>query len=215
MSCVSAWQVLASSASRSGPAEPDMTQVMHATLAGHPDNPPGFMQRIGATLMQKSDGSLAIVYAIQGPTDGLRIPAPDASASPNAPAPADALWRTTCCELFVGSADAAGYREFNFSPSGQWAVYDFSDYRERTLAQPSIAAPSIRAGQREDRLQLDALLPPVVLPDSDTLRFALAVVLESSDGDLGYWALAHPAGKPDFHHRTGFALQLYPTEFGA
>ncbi len=190
-----------------------MTQVMHATLAGHPDNPPGFMQRIGATLLRKSDGSLAIAYAIHGPTDDLRIPAPEA------PAPADALWRTTCCELFVGAADGTGYREFNFSPSGQWAAYDFSDYRERTHAQPSVAAPSIRAGQREDRLQLDALLPPdFFLPkisnEGDTLRFALAVVLESSGGDFGYWALAHPAGKPDFHHRTGFALQFYPTEFG-
>jgi len=190
-----------------------MTQAVHATLAGHPDNPPGFMQHIGVTLMQKSDGSLAIAYAIQGPTDGLRIPTPDA------PAPADALWRTTCCELFVGSANTADYREFNFSPSGQWAVYDFSDYRQRTHAQPFVAALSIRAGEREDRLQLDAQLPPAILPslsdEGDTPSFALAVVLESSDGKLGYWALAHPAGKPDFHHRAGFALQLYPTEFGA
>ncbi|MDP1653453.1 MAG: DOMON-like domain-containing protein [Rhodocyclaceae bacterium] len=190
-----------------------MTQAVHATLAGHPDNPPVFMQDIGATLLQKSDGSLAIAYAIHGPTDGLRIPAPDA------PAPAEALWRTTCCELFVGTTDAADYREFNFSPSGQWAVYDFSDYRDRTPAQPRISTPSIRSGQHADRLRLDALLPPTALPkmsnEGGILCFALAVVLESNDGSLGYWALAHPAGKPDFHHRAGFALQLDSPEFGA
>lgn len=190
-----------------------MTQAVHATLAGHPDNPPGFMQQIGVTLMRKADGNLAIAYAIQGPTGGLRIPTQDA------PAPADALWRTTCCELFVGAANTADYREFNFSPSGQWAVYDFSAYRQRTPAQPFVATLSIRAEQRTDRLQLNARLPPAVLPglpdDGGIPSFALAVVLEAGNGDLGYWALAHPAGKPDFHHRAGFALQLHPAEFGA
>ncbi len=43
---------------------------------------------------------------------------------------ADELWKTTCCELFV--YDGGGrYREFNFSPSGQWAGYVFSGYRNR------------------------------------------------------------------------------------
>ena len=39
--------------------------------------------------------------------------------------------------------------------------------------------------------------------------FRLAVI-EAVDGSVSYWALAHPAGKPDFHHPDGFALQLPP-----
>ncbi len=40
------------------------------------------------------------------------------------------------------------------------------------------------------------------------LRLALSAVIEDSDGGLSYWALAHPRGKPDFHHADSFALTL-------
>jgi hypothetical protein len=33
-------------------------------------------------------------------------------------------------------------------------------------------------------------------------------VIEESDGTKSYWALAHPAGPPDFHDPTCFALDL-------
>jgi hypothetical protein len=32
--------------------------------------------------------------------------------------------------------------------------------------------------------------------------------MEDAGGVLSYWALDHPAGKPDFHHPDAFALQL-------
>jgi hypothetical protein len=40
------------------------------------------------------------------------------------------------------------------------------------------------------------------------LTLALSAVIEDEDGVLSYWALKHPAGKPDFHHRDAFALEL-------
>jgi len=40
------------------------------------------------------------------------------------------------------------------------------------------------------------------------LRLALAAVVEDERGMLSYWALRHPAGKPDFHHPDAFALEL-------
>ena len=179
-----------------------MTHSVHVTLAGHPDNPPTFTQQIGATLLQKSDGSLTLAYALHGAPEALRIP------PPAEPAAADALWRATCCELFISTAVSPGYREYNFSPSGQWAVYDFGAYRQPTPARQAVPVPNIRFSQRSDHLQLDVRLPPSSLPHIDTLRCALAVVLEARDGSLGYWALAHPAGQPDLHHPAGFALQL-------
>jgi hypothetical protein len=33
-------------------------------------------------------------------------------------------------------------------------------------------------------------------------------VIEETNGRLSYWALAHPPGKPDFHHSDCFALEL-------
>ena len=47
-------------------------------------------------------------------------------------------------------------------------------------------------------------LPPVVLiAGAEHL-----VVIETVDGERSYWALAHPAGQPDFHHRDSFTLAL-------
>jgi hypothetical protein len=36
----------------------------------------------------------------------------------------------------------------------------------------------------------------------------LTAVVEDAHGRRSYWALRHPAGGPDFHHRDGFALVL-------
>lgn len=151
------------------------------------------------------DGLLAVGYAIHGPSDELRLP------TQQAPAPADALWRTTCCELFVGmvgQANDTAYREFNFSPSGQWAVYDFEDYRRRTATAPDCPTPAIRLRGDDEYVQMDVTLDAAVLPAGNDLRVALSVVLEAADGSLGYWALAHPPGRPDFHHRDCFALKI-------
>jgi len=35
-------------------------------------------------------------------------------------------------------------------------------------------------------------------------------VIEEKDGAKSYWALAHPPGAPDFHHRDCFAIELAP-----
>lgn len=178
-----------------------MTQSIHVALAAHRTNPAPLHQRIDVTLTLQPDGALHIDYAIRGLNLDLRVP------TPHAPAPADALWQTTCCELFAGPASAAGYREFNFSPSGQWAVYDFHDVRQRAPGHPDCPAPTLRTQRTEDLLRLEVTLPRAALPVAPALRLALSVVLEAEGGHHGYWALAHPVGKPDFH-RGGFLLAL-------
>lgn len=179
-----------------------MTHAVHASLTAHPENPPGSVRQVGVTLLQKPDGSLTLAYAIHGPGSFMRIP------SAENPVPTDELWRTTCCELFIGTGDGRSYREFNFSPSGQWTAYDFSDYRVKTPAQPRLPAPRIRSDHFENRLRVDAKLPAGALPIGAGLPCALAVIVEAHDRQLGYWALAHPGERPDFHHRSGFTLCL-------
>jgi hypothetical protein len=44
------------------------------------------------------------------------------------------------------------------------------------------------------------------------LSVALSAVIEDNRGMLSYWALKHPPGKPDFHHRDGFALEIEAPE---
>jgi hypothetical protein len=39
-------------------------------------------------------------------------------------------------------------------------------------------------------------------------RIGVTAVIESPAGDLSYWALKHPAEKPDFHDPNGFSITL-------
>lgn len=39
-------------------------------------------------------------------------------------------------------------------------------------------------------------------------RLGLSMVIEEVCGTKSYWALRHPPGKPDFHHRHCFAIEL-------
>ena len=55
----------------------------------------------------------------------------------------DQLWEHTCFEAFFAAHGESAYREFNFSPSGQWAAYAFKDYRQAEDQVPVIAPPTI------------------------------------------------------------------------
>jgi len=157
---------------------------------------------VEAAVAPTDDGGLQLHYRITGGVDGLRIPEP-------APAgPADGLWQHTCCEAFVAAVDAPEYREFNLSPSGQWAAYRFADYRERTPGGLPPAAPHIEFRHFPGSCELIARLDPSSLPAGPALQLGLSVVLETGDGSLSYWALKHPAERPDFHLSAGFALRL-------
>jgi hypothetical protein len=105
--------------------------------------------------------------------------------------------------------------EFNFSPSGQWAAYAFSDYRQRAQTLDPAGAPKIRIDQNTSCLTLEALLSANALPLAmrwQPLHLGLSAVVENRDGRLSYWALCHPAGTPtpkaDFHLRSTFDLVL-------
>jgi len=135
-------------------------------------------------------------YRIEGAIDRLRIPAPAASQR------AERLWEHTCCELFFTQTGAVAYREFNFSPSGQWAAYAFERYRAGA-ALPA-TDPDIVVRRAPGRLELEAR----VAAPAQRLRVGLCAVIEADDGALSYWALRHPGEKPDFHRVEAFALEL-------
>jgi len=172
---------------------------VRVTLVPHPDNPADLWQDVTATLTRRPDGGLAVAWAIGGDMAALHLP------TPMEPAPADALWRTTCCELFAAAGDR-GYREFNFSPSGQWAVYDFTGYRERAAANAVLPEPTFSVRREGDVLSLNVELAAALL--GAALRLGISAILETRDGRIGYWALAHAPGKPDFHHAIAFALEF-------
>ena len=166
-----------------------------AVLERHPDSPSAALRGIEAAVRRGPGGELKVSYVLQGEIDRLRLP------PPRAPREAGQLWQHTCCELFVARDGTPGYREFNFSPSGEWAAYAFARYRDG--APLSIPDPRIAVKRGEGRLELTATIqvnPPC--------RIGLSAVVEEQNGDLSYWALRHPPGKPDFHHADAFALSV-------
>jgi hypothetical protein len=46
------------------------------------------------------------------------------------------------------------------------------------------------------------------IPSEWDLSAAVAAVIKATDGGRSHWALYHPASRPDFHRRDGFALIL-------
>jgi hypothetical protein len=170
-------------------------------LACHPQTPAQAISGIDVVVGGPRGGILTLSFALEGDLSGLRIPEPRPSRR------VDGLWRHTCFEAFVMAGDGPGYREFNFSPSGEWAVYAFRGYRDggEREAEPG---PGIAVCRSGDRLELDAKIRPDCLPPGRSLRLGLSAVVEDADGMLSYWALRHPPGKPDFHHTDAFALPL-------
>lgn len=120
---------------------------------------------------------------------------------------ADGLWQTTCFEIFVRHGEGPAYAEFNLAPSERWAAYDFAEYRagmrERALPREPVCA--WRAGSAFSLF--DAAIPVQGLPELPG-ALAASAVLEEADGTKSYWALAHPADRPDFHDPACFAARL-------
>jgi len=175
-------------------------------------------------------GVLRLHYALEA--DPLRVRVPPAGPGGRA----DRLWVHTCFEAFVRVEDAPGYLELNFSPSGQWAAYHFDAYRQGmtppvleesprivvrgaehfSAVAASAETSGIDAGEGTGRggarraLTLEALarLPVLAGAKGCRLHLGLCAVVEDDVGGLSYWALRHPAGRPDFHRPEAFALEL-------
>ncbi|HEY9219269.1 MAG TPA: DOMON-like domain-containing protein [Phenylobacterium sp.] len=174
---------------------------MPLALRPHPDWPSPQVTAIAAQVRRGEGGRLDLSYRVSGRVSDLRLP------PPAAPERTDELWRRTCFEAFVRCGEGGGYHEINLAPSGQWAAYRFDGYREGMAPAELAADPQIRTGAEDGAYELDASLG---LPDGLTgpWRLNLSAVIETIDGQVSYWALAHPAGKADFHHPDCFALEI-------
>jgi hypothetical protein len=182
---------------------------MHLELKLHPDSRPTAAARIEVDIVRLGPGAVSLRYRATGPIDNLLVPAPADAAR------TDDLWKHTCFEAFIGAPASQDYCEFNFSPSGQWAAYRFRGYRDGMTPIGELAAPGIAIHSNAAGFELQASLNLDRLPDllrMETWRIGLSAVIEDKTGDKAYWALAHPSGKPDFHHADGFACQLSVAE---
>ena len=172
---------------------------MRHKLHPHPDSGATATWSISAKAERAAQGRLELTFILEGQLDQIRIPGPAPSER------VDGLWQHTCFEAFIMPAGGDAYYEINLSPSTRWAAYSFSSYREGMT--PVLEDPGIASRSDGDRLVLKASISG--LPEGEW-QVGLSAVIEAKDGNRSYWALNHPPGKPDFHHRDCFALRLPP-----
>jgi hypothetical protein len=183
---------------------------MQATpLLPHPTTPNEALTSITVEVDSPTSDLLVLYYRVAGDIDRIALPAQAASKAQ------DLLWKHTCFEAFISLPDSEGYYEFNFAPSSQWAAYRFDDYRQGVQSVVLTPPPRVICRRREGELDIDVDLNLAGIPElagaisnGRELRLAASAVIEDDQGRISYWALAHPPGKPDFHHRDGFALVL-------
>jgi len=174
--------------------------TMHQTLKCHPDLRCDAVKSIEVEIRRMGSGMLVLRYVVTGAIGDLAIP-PVAM-----PARTDELWRQTCFEAFLRTGPGGAYSEFNFAPSTQWAIYRFSSYRDGMTA--AAGAPHIEVKSDAAGFELRATFTPDGPPSDAPWQLGLSAVIEEKSGRKSYWALAHPPGRPDFHHSDCFAIAV-------
>ncbi len=177
-----------------------LENIMH--LICHPATPASDVQSIKVIFARLEGNRFRAHYHVETRLDQIVRPA----AAPSART--DGLWKTTCFEGFLRVPGCKAYIEYNASPSGQWAAYHFDDYRAGMTDLPVKIAPEIGNDASESHFALDVTY---VLPDAwagQALLIGLSAIIEEAGGTKSCWALAHPPGKPDFHHGDCFVCKL-------
>ena len=184
-----------------------MTIEYSLDLSCHPSTRTETVRAIQVLVRRSAKAELQLAFRLHGDIPSIRVPSPDAARI------GSQLWLHTCFEAFIAVQGQPAYHEFNFAPSGEWTILAFRGYRDRGAVASEMRPPQIGVRATQTRLELDAL---VRLDDMSAihsrapLRLGLSAVIEANDRTLSYWALHHPADKPDFHNADAFALRLEP-----
>jgi len=177
-------------------------------LVAHPDTPREPISGIAVEVSLPAATTLVCSYSLHGEVGRVLVSGPPDGRR------ADGLWQHTCFEAFIAAHGLPGYFEFNFSPTLAWAAYQFTDYRDGMAPASLTHAPGLQVRKSSDQLELTATVHLgglTALSDASALRLALAAVVEDYSGRRSYWALEHPAGKPDFHHPESFTMEVRRT----
>ena len=173
---------------------------MRHALTLHPDSDAGPVESVAVDVVRPRPDLLGLRYVVTGRIGEIAVPAQLRSVR------ADRLWEHSCFEAFFAEDNVEGYSELNVSPSTLWAGYWFSGYRSgRQIAH--LPPPRVEVDVSENELAVRVALK---LRPGPGRRVGLSAIIEEVSGAKSYWALAHPPGEPDFHHRDCFALELPP-----
>ena len=181
------------------PVYPELVEGLSFSLLPHPETPPSKVRAVSARIWMTDTTDLLIEFTVEG-SETLRLP------ERAKPTRRDGLWQSTCFEMFL-MRDDGRYFEFNLSPSSEWAIYAFDSYRNGMSPLEVDIPPQIEITESVSAFSLEADVDLGQIP-LENLALALCAVIEETGGHKSYWALAHPPGKPDFHHAACFTATL-------
>jgi len=158
------------------------------SLSLHPDCSPCPVTAVEVEIVATSHGCRARFH-LRGDIAAIKVPGKAIGVRE------DFLWKTTCCEIFWQPVGGRYYREFNLSPSGKWAAYDFGDFRE-LIGDSPVPAIAVACAHTDTELELVADIASQLSVPAD---IALNAIIEDRHGTLYNWALAFQPGAYEFH----------------
>ena len=176
---------------------------MRYTLVRHPASTSSIAETIEVQIEWRARDRIWLRYHAEVLLGDLSLPEPVVH-----PERRDGLWRDTCFELFLREPGERRYYEFNFSTARHWAAYGFDDIRRGRNDLPMVHPPMVFLDLGESHCALEATVNLPAELAGAAFDAALSAVLREKAGGIAYWALAHPAGKPDFHDPASFAAEL-------
>ena len=176
-------------------------------LLRHPDSP-SVLQSLEVELVRLAPRRLLLRYFLGPGKDHIAWP-----IVPLKPRRLDQMWLHTCLEAFIRPEGEAGYYEINLLPSLHWAAYRFTDYRQGMRIAAEVdrphGEPSAYDAPEDYAFSMTLeLARAAALPVDRPWLIGLSAIVEDKKGGKSWWALRHPPGPPDFHHRDCFAIEL-------
>lgn len=113
------------------------------------------------------------------------------------------LWQKTCFECFEKHVHTPNYWEWNLAPSGDWACFEFTDYRQKHQ-DVNHRQPLVKGERHEHGGHVQVQVPRHI---KQAARLGVAAIL-SCQGRCQYWSLIHPGPQPDFHDPKGMIIEL-------
>ncbi|MDJ0799322.1 MAG: DOMON-like domain-containing protein [Calothrix sp. MO_167.B12] len=152
----------------------------------------------------RNHNTLGINYVFQGDLEKIDIPTPA-----DIPTRQHELWQATCFEFFLGIKHSPHYWEFNLSPTEDWNIYRFDDYRQGMQEETAITSLPFTLHRQPETLQLSLQLDlhKFIAPEMN-LDIGITAVVKDVNGVITYWALKHSGEEADFHLRNSFTIDL-------
>ena len=177
-------------------------------LTPHPVHRPIAVNAVAVSLRMLDADALEITYRVAGRIAEIAVPSKQPARR------SEGLWQHSCFEIFLGSPNGSSYLEFNFSPSSQWACYEFAGYRSGGTNREMLVRPvnQCECSARTIELTATVFLGQDWLLRMQPFRIGLAAVVEEASGALSYWALKHVTPQPDFHREQCWLLEFQHSE---